>query len=279
MTGTGMGPEHRGPLDEVMAWGTPFAAAGVLQAGRPAAVAGDTGHAVRVASLTKLLTAWAVLVAVEEGAVALDDPVGQDGCTLGLLLCHAGGYDFDTPRAVAAPGTRRIYSNTGYELAAAHVGSATGFAFAEYLAEAVLDPLGMAASGLRGSPAADLWSSVDDLLRFAAEVRSPSLLDASSATAFGTVHLPHLAGVLPGWGRFDPLPWGYGPEVRGTKDPSWMGATAPADCLGHFGGSGTLLWLDRRADVAAVALTDHEFGDWAVAAWPGWSDRVRAAYS
>jgi CubicO group peptidase (beta-lactamase class C family) len=271
------------PLDEVTAWGTPFAAAAVVQAGQAVATAGDTGQVAPLASITKLLSAWAVLVAVEEGAVALDDPVGQPGCTLGLLLCHAGGYDFDTPRALSAPGSRRIYSSSGYELAASHVEAATGFAFADYLAEAVLQPLGMASSELRGSPAADAWSSVDDLVRFVGELRSPTLLDLTTATQFRTVQLPDLAGVLPGWGRFDPLPWGFGPELRGTKSPSWMGSTAPASCFGHFGGAGTLLWVDpvtsSGSDLAAVALTDHEFGDWAIDAWPGWSDRVRAAYS
>ena len=268
-----------GPLSEVAAWGTPFAAAAVVRGGQTVAATGDTAHAVRVASITKLLAAWAVLVAVEEGAVALDDPVGQPGCTLGLLLCHAGGYDFDTPRVLVAPATRRIYSNTGYELAAAHVEDATGFAFADYLAEAVLEPLGMSSSELRGSPAAYAWSSVDDLVRFAGELRSPTLLDPSTAEQFRTAQVTDLAGVLPGWGRFDPLPWGFGPELRGNKSPSWMGATAPAGCFGHFGGAGTLLWVDLHADLAAVALTDHEFGDWAVDAWPGWSDRVRAVYS
>ena len=58
-----------------------------------------------------------------------------------------------------------------------------------------------------------------------------------------------------------------------------MGSSAAAGCYGHFGGAGTLLWVDPQSDLAAVALTDHEFGDWAVDAWPGWSDRVRAAYS
>ncbi|MFM7062435.1 MAG: serine hydrolase domain-containing protein [Actinomycetes bacterium] len=276
MTGTPDGDAD--PLAEVRGWGTPFAAAGVRSDGRTAVV-GDTAHVVRIASVTKLLTAWAVLVAVEEGAVTLADPVGQPGCTLGLLLCHAGGYDFDTARTVAAPATRRIYSNTGYELAAGHVEDVTGIEFVDYLAEAVLEPLGMTSSTLRGSPAADLWSSVDDLLRFAVELQSPTLLDASTATEFRTVQLPDLAGVLPGWGRFDPLPWGLGPEVRGTKEPSWMGTTAPAGCVGHFGGTGTLLWADPLGGTAVVALTDHEFGDWAVAAWPSWSDRVRAAYS
>lgn len=38
-----------------------------------------------------------------------------------------------------------------------------------------------------------------------------------------------------------------------------MGAL-PADATGHFGMSGTYLWL--AGDYAMVALTDREFGDW-----------------
>ena len=229
--------------------------------------------------MTKLVTAWATLVAVEEGAVDLDDAVGPPGCTLRLLLCHAGGLDFDTPTVLAPPATRRIYSNSGYEAVADHVTAATGIPFHVYVAEAVLEPLGMTSSELQGSAAAFLWSSVDDLVRFAAEIRSPTLLAPSTAAAFRTEQVPGLAGVLPGWGRFDPLPWGLGAEVRGAKSPSWMGAAASPRCFGHFGGSGTLLWVDPDADVAAVVLTDHEFGDWAVTAWPGWSDRARSVLS
>ncbi|MEY2966355.1 MAG: hypothetical protein RLY50_405, partial [Actinomycetota bacterium] len=61
---------------------------------------GDTSHRQRIASVSKLLTAWAVLVAVEEGSVSLDDPVGQEGCTLRHLLCHAGGYPFEGAQPV-----------------------------------------------------------------------------------------------------------------------------------------------------------------------------------
>ncbi|MFM9131491.1 MAG: serine hydrolase, partial [Actinomycetota bacterium] len=56
---------------------------------------GDADRPQRIASVSKPLAAWAVLVAVEEGSVSLDDPVGQEGCTLRHLLAHAGGYPFD----------------------------------------------------------------------------------------------------------------------------------------------------------------------------------------
>jgi CubicO group peptidase (beta-lactamase class C family) len=232
-----------------------------------------------VASITKLATAWAVLLAVEEGATDLAVPLGPPGSTVRHLLCHAGGYDFDTDRVLAAPGTRRIYSNTGYELLARHIGEVTGIPFADYLAEGVLEPLGMGSSELRGSAARDLWSNVEDLLLLAVELRSPRLVDPATATLFRTCAFPELGGVLPGWGRQDPCDWGLGPELRGTKSPHWTGSTAPPDTYGHFGGSGTFLWIDPVADLTCVVLTGREFDDWAFEAWPPFSDAVRAYFS
>lgn len=283
-----MGPDlsaGRSPLAAVDDWGAPFAAAAAVgdgPTGAPPTVLdrhGDTSHVVRIASVTKLLTAWAVLVAVEEGTVSLADAAGPPGATVEHLLCHAAGYDFDTPRVLAAPGTRRIYSNTGYEVLAEHLARRSGLPFATYLSEAVLEPLGMASTDLRGSPAAFAWSSVDDLCRFAAELLSPTLLAPETVADAVRPHLPELAGVLPGWGRQEPCPWGLGPELRGTKSPHWTGATAPPTTFGHFGGSGTLLWVDPEHRLACVVLTDREFDDWAVAAWPPFSDAVRAAYA
>ena len=70
------------------------------------------------ASVTKVLTALAVWVAVEEGTVDWDDPVGPPGSTLAHLLAHASGLAPDRDTVLAPPGTRRIYSNRGFELAA-----------------------------------------------------------------------------------------------------------------------------------------------------------------
>ena len=95
---------------------------------------------------------------------------------------------------------------------------------------------------------------------------------------FRAAQFPELAGVLPGWGRQDPCPWGFGPEIKGHKEPHWTGSTASPNTFGHFGGSGTFLWVDPDIDLACITLTDRDFGDWAVAAWPPFSDAVRAAY-
>jgi CubicO group peptidase (beta-lactamase class C family) len=265
-------------LAAVDGWGATFAAAAVVRAGEVVARHGDTTRVVRIASITKIVTAWAVLLAVEEGATALDEPLGPIGSTVRHLLAHAGGYDFDTDRVLAAPGTRRIYSNTGYDLLARHVEERSGLAFADYVAEGVLGPLDMTAGSLRGSAAKDLHACVEDLVSLVTELRSPRLLDPSTATAACSLQFPGLAGVLPGWGRQDPCDWGLGPELRGTKSPHWTGSSAPPTTYGHYGGAGTFLWVDPVADLACVVLTDREFDDWAVAAWPPFSDAVRAAY-
>ena len=267
-----------GVLAEVEGWGAGFATAGVARAGTTVEVHGDVHRVVRVASITKLLTAWATLLAVEEGATDLSAPAGPPGSTLRHLLCHAGGFDFDTPAVLATPGTRRIYSNTGYDAIADHVASATGMVFADYLREGVLEPLGMTSTSLAGSPAKDLWSDVTDLLRFAAETRSPQLLHPSTVDDALRPCFEDLDGVLPGWGQQRPCWWGLGPELRGTKSPHWTGGTAPPTAYGHFGGAGGFLWVDPEVDVACVVLTDREFGDWAVAMWPPFSDRVRAEF-
>jgi CubicO group peptidase (beta-lactamase class C family) len=258
-------------------WGAELAAALVVDPDGVSASRGDTGAPVPVASVTKLVTAWAVLVAVEEGALSLDEPVGPPGSTVEHLLCHAAGYDFDTRRVLAPPGTRRTYSNTGYEVLAEHLAARTGIDAGTYLQEAVLDPLGMTRTGLRGTPAAGLWSTADDLALLAGELLDPTLLHADTVADALRPHFRDLAGILPGWGRQDPNPWGLGPELHGSKSPHWMGATAPPSTFGHFGGSGSLLWVDPERRIACVAVCDRPFGDWAVAVWPGFSDAVRAA--
>ena len=53
----------------------------------------------------------------------------------------------------------------------------------------------------------------------------------------------------------------------------WRRANSPAT-FGHFGGAGTFLWVDPVVGLAAVVLTDREFGPWALAAWPTFSEAV-----
>jgi len=268
-------------LSAVGTWDVPHAAAAVVAAdGRVVATSGDVDRDFRLASLTKVVTGWAAMIAVEEGIVALDDPVGQPGCTLRHLLAHAGGYPFNSTEPISAPGRRRVYSNSGIELAAAHVEQRAAMPFAQYLTEGVLQPLGRPGARLRGSPAHGLWASVGDVAVLLAELHQPRLLTPANAAEAVTVQYPHLSGIVPGVGRFDPCPWGLGIEIRGDKSPHWTGATNSPSTFGHFGGSGTMMWVDPGVGCALVALTDRDFDDWpeAVASWRSLGDAVVAEW-
>ena len=223
---------------------------------------GDQDRTFRLASVTKLLTAYAVLIAVEEGAVEWDTAAGPAGSTVRHLIAHTSGLAYDTDRVMGAPGTKRIYSNTGFEQLAQAVAEAAGMPFEYYLRDAVCVPLEMAATTLPGSPAADGISTAADLSRFAAELQAPTLLDPSTVVAATEVAFPGLDGLLPGFGRQRPNDWGLGFEIRDGKSPHWTGSTSSPRTFGHFGQAGTFLWVDPDARVAAVALTDRDFGDW-----------------
>jgi CubicO group peptidase (beta-lactamase class C family) len=266
-------------LDAIDGWGVPHAGVTVLGPDGVLESRGATDVPLRIASVSKLLSSYAMLVAVEEGAVELDDAAGPSGATLRHLLAHTAGYGFDSNAPVLAPpGTRRIYSNRGIEVAAAHVESATGMPFADYLAEAVLQPLGMAATDPHGSPAFGLHSTVDDLARFAAEVLAPSLLAPETLGEALTVQFPGLNGVVPGVGRFDPCDWGLGFERNFGRPGHWAGTAVSPRTGGHFGGAGSFLWVDPEHRLAAVCLTGRDFGPWAMEAWPPLCDGVVAAH-
>ncbi|SFC66831.1 serine hydrolase domain-containing protein [Streptomyces aidingensis] len=258
-------------------WQVPDTAAGVVLAdGTVAGRHGPTGRPIPLASVTKPLAAYAVLVAVEEGAVELDEPAGPPGSTVRHLLAHASGLAFEGTRVQARPGERRIYSNSGFEVLADQVTKASGIPFPEYLRQAVFEPLGMRDTGLTGSPAKDAVSTVEDLLRFAAELQAPKLLDPATVAEAASVVFPGLSGVLPGFGNQKPNDWGLGFEIRGGKHPHWTGASSSPRTFGHFGQSGTFLWVDPEAGAACVVLTGQAFGPWAAEVWPFFTDAVLA---
>ena len=114
-----------------------------------------------LASLTKPLVALATLVAIEEGALELDEPAGRHltayaagpraEVTTRHLLSHASGLPETGPRGVPPlevelvhpPGTRRVYSNEGYAVLGELLTTATGIPHAAYVHQAVFAPLGM----------------------------------------------------------------------------------------------------------------------------------------
>lgn len=261
-------------LRQIDGWPVPFAAAGVARAGGAFAKHGDTAHVVRLASVSKPVAALAAMVAAEEGVIDLDEPAGPPGSTVRHLLAHASGLPFEGTEPIAPPGRRRIYSNEGFRALAGHVAAQAEMPFARYVQAAVCDPL---AIGLNpaGDPASGMHGSVDDLLVFVAELLAPRTVAEETLAEMTSVQFPGLSGVLPDFGRFDPLDWGLGVQIN-TPEPSWMGSRTSARAFGHFGGSGTFMWVDPEAGAACVALTNREFGEWAKVAWPALSDAVLA---
>jgi CubicO group peptidase (beta-lactamase class C family) len=264
-----------GPLGSVSRWPT-RAAAGWISPGGEAEVTGPAEEAFAWASVTKVLTALAVWIAVEEGTVDWSDPAGPPGSTVGHLLAHASGLAPDSRTVLAPPGRRRIYSNAGIELLADHLGRASGMAFADYLVEAVIEPLGLRSTRLAGSPAYGASGSLTDLLRLAGELRRPTLVSAATLEKVTEVAFPGLAGVLPGFGSQSPNDWGLGVEIRSTKRPHWTGSLNSPATFGHFGRSGAFVWVDPVADSAAASVADRPFGPWAAEAWPALSDAILA---
>jgi CubicO group peptidase (beta-lactamase class C family) len=261
-------------LRVIDSWGARTAAAGVVRAGGEVVAHGPRDTELRWASVTKLLTGLATLVAVEEGTVDLDEPAGPEGSTLRHLLAHASGLPPEEGPPLMPPERRRIYSNYGIELAAAHVAERAGMEFRAYLQHAVAAPLGLAGA-LHGSPAWGYRGPLDDLLALARELLAPTLLAPETLAEATSVQFAGLAGVLPSWGRMDPNDWGLAFELRDAKAPHWTGTLASPRTFGHFGAAGTFLWVDPDAGLALGVLTDREFGDWAKAAWPALSDAVQ----
>jgi CubicO group peptidase (beta-lactamase class C family) len=264
-------------LRQIDSWGADNAAAAVVGRDGEIGSHGDREHVFRLASITKLMTALATLVAAEEGVVGLDEPAGPPGSTIRHLLAHTSGLPFEPGGPpIARPGARRIYSNAGFEVLARTVADRAEMPFADYLRAAVFEPLHLTRTELAGSPAAGVCAPLDDLVRFAAELLAPTLVSPETFAEATTVQFRGLAGVLPGIGRYEPLDWGLGFELKDAKEPHWSGSRTSTRAFGHFGGSGTFLWVDPEPGIACVCLTDREFGPWALDAWPPLSDAVVA---
>ncbi len=262
-------------LELISEWPVEHAAAAVVTSGGGVVASeGDRSAVYDLASVTKPLVAYATLVAIEEGAIELDQPAGPPGSTVRHLLAHASGLAFGERTVAAEPGRKRIYSSAGFEILAELIGAETDIPFPEYLAQAVFEPLGMHDSGLPGPAGHGGRSSVADLAAFAGELLTPTLVSDALFAEATAVQFPGLNGLVPGYGMFKPNDWGLGFEIRGEKNPHWTGTGNSPRTFGHFGQSGTFLWVDPEFGAACVVLTDRNFGNWAKPLWPALSDAV-----
>ncbi len=271
-------------LDVLADWPVGIAAGAVVGPAGMLASHGDVERPFFLASVTKPLVARAVQVAVEEGAVELDTAAGPPGATVRHLLAHASGLSMYSDHAndtLAPPGTRRLYSNYGFRVLGETVQQCSGIEFTRYLTEAVFEPLGMVNTRLDGGAAAagfGVTSTVADLVAFAGDLLRPLLVSPQMHAEATTVQFPGLDGVLIGYGVQRPNDWGLGFEIRDAKSPHWTGASNSARTYGHFGQSGTFLWVDPVHDLALIVLTDRNFGAWAKPLWPPLADTVIGEY-
>ena len=252
------------------------ACAGYVTRAAPATWSGPVERVFAWASVSKVLTALAIWIAVEEGVTDWDRPAGPPGSTLRHLLSHASGLAPDSDAVLAPPGRSRIYSNTGIEQAARHVEAEAAVPFADYTREAVLEPLGMRATTV-GHPASGAHGPLADLLVLAGELLRPRLIAPATLAITTSVAFPGISGVLPGFGSQADNAWGLGVEIRDHKEPHWTGAHNSARTFGHFGRSGSFVWVDPVAGVAAASLSERAFGPWAAQAWPRLSDAILGA--
>ncbi len=189
----------------------------------------------RLASITKTITAIAVLQLVEEGKIDLDSeiqnyvpnfPRKRWPVTVRQLLGHIGGIshyknyavegqireprntqqslaifkDFDL---VAEPGTRYNYSTYGFNLLGAAVEGASGVSYGEYIGTHIFEPLGMADSRLDN--ARDLIPHRVKGYQFVdGKLRNSEFVDISSRFAGGGVRstipdlLKYARGIIEG---------------------------------------------------------------------------------
>jgi CubicO group peptidase (beta-lactamase class C family) len=259
-------------LRQIDEWPVEFVAAGVVDSEGRVATRGDASRSVRLASVSKPVAALAALVAAEEGVLDLDEPAGPLGSTVRHLLSHTSGLPFEGTEPIARPGRRRIYSNEAFRVLASRLAARAEMPFADYVRLAVCEPLGVGLDST-GDPGSGMHAALEDVLAVGNELLRPHLVAGETRDEMVAVQFPGLSGVLPDHGRFDPLDWGLGVQLN-TSPPSWMGARTSSAAFGHFGGTGTFLWVDPAAAVVCAALTTREFGEWAKDAWPRFSDAV-----
>ena len=242
------------------------------------AVQGDPHAALALASVSKPLTAWGALIAVERGLIDLDEPAGPAGSTLLNLLDHTSGLPFEGDQPQATPGTRRIYSNSGFDALGAHVAAAAGMDFSEWMTREVVRPLGMHDIDVTGRPSSGYHASITDLLIFGREVLRPRLVPAALRDLALMVSRQGLRGVVPGYGSFDDNQWGLGFELKGAKSPHWLSDSFVPQTAGHFGGQGSFLFIDRSRAIAAAFLSGVTFGEEHKRIWPPLTDEIIARY-
>ncbi|MHB1087934.1 MAG: serine hydrolase [Acidimicrobiales bacterium] len=235
--------DSAGPLDEVRPW----------------------------ASVSKMAVSLAFAVEVDWGLHQVSERLGPRGATLATLLSHSSGLGFEADDPVLEVSTKRVYSNYGVDVAVEAI--VEGGDASSWLDDRVFTPLGMTSTRLNGRPSSGVVGSTADMQVLGEAWLRPDAISKDTRNRFITPYAPQLAGIVPGFGKFSPCPWGLGPEIRGDKS-HWMGDWPPAS-FGHFGQSGSLMLLNADERIGVVATSTEDFGPWAVRLWPEWTSAMR----
>ena len=301
--------------DQELVWAAGFGRAG-LEPARPATP--DTLY--RIASITKLFTSTAILQLRDAGKLRLDDPLVEHlpwfrigrahaeapETTIRHLLTHTAGLpreagfpywtDGEFPTApqirerlaaqeAALPTeTEWKYSNLGLTLAGEIVAAVSGQAYPEYVADHILEPLGMLrtwvttppadhpelATGYtrrlpagartaapftdgRGiTPAANMTTCVSDLARFAmlqfrdGPAGGAQILRGSTLREMQRVHW-----LEPDW----EAGWGLGFRIARTKGKTYVGHG------GSLRGYRTIVHLCPADRIGVIVLTNADDGN------------------
>ena len=223
---------------------------------------GDVEAVREWASVSKMAVALAFGIEHDWELHDFTESVGPRGATIANLLSHTSGLGLEEGDPVTAIATKRVYSNYAVDLAvAAIVGENDP---ANWLNDRVFRPTGMTETRLVGRASSGVIGTTEELARLGVAWLRPDLIAR---------YLGDLDGIVPGFGRFTPCPWGIGPEIAGDKH-HWMGDWPPAS-FGHFGQSGALLLLNAHEQIGLAATSTVPFGPWAVQAWPQWTSDLR----
>lgn len=167
----------------------------------------------RAASISKLLTAQAVMQLVQAGKVRLDDDVGRwlpalagRGLTIRHLLSHRSGLrdlvfplETDDPvrpeaylKLLAAlptgkPGAAYAYTDADFNVLGLVVAKVSGEAFDAYVQRRILDPVGLPDSAMFPAPAARAGMTQPFLNKPAVRPATPRPFDIAFAPSEGLV--------------------------------------------------------------------------------------------
>ena len=265
-----------------------------------------------LASLTKVVaTATSIMILVERGQLSLADPValyipefgrfGKEKVTVEQLLTHRAGFVADNEMAdyvgksvkplekiyelqpAYEPGTRFVYSDVGFMVAAELVRRVSGKPLDQFARENIFAPLGMKdtnflpAASARVAPTemregrwmrgevhdprayelggvaghAGLFSTADDLAAFCQMILGKGEYAGARILAPYSIERMVSAHSLP-----TSQMRGIGWDVN-TSFSSNRGDLFPVGTFGHTGFTGTSIWIDPTSETFVVLLTNR----------------------